>query len=212
MQAAYGLLDKYKISRSFFVKTDQTNCETTAEPDEAIDAPDTGYDIVVDDDTVSSELLNHHGYDNPQINQVQHIAHVQNLQQFSPYIQPQQHIPQIHHVHGVGVYYKQKENPAEKSALNITAEKQKDSIPSEKSVLDATTAKEKAEITENTKMADEKLTTEAKMLTEQSTTVTSEFKEKIQSTTLPIPLLLSTTMKEANATKDETKTILDKKI
>lgn len=28
LQAAYGVLDKYKISRTFFVKTDQTNCET----------------------------------------------------------------------------------------------------------------------------------------------------------------------------------------
>lgn len=43
------------------VKTDQTNCETTAEPNEAIDGPDSGYDIVVDDDTVSHELFNNQG-------------------------------------------------------------------------------------------------------------------------------------------------------
>lgn len=27
LQAAYGILDKYKISRTFFVKTDQADCE-----------------------------------------------------------------------------------------------------------------------------------------------------------------------------------------
>lgn len=27
LQQAYGVLDKYKISRTFFVKTDQTDCE-----------------------------------------------------------------------------------------------------------------------------------------------------------------------------------------
>lgn len=43
---------------SLMVKTDQTECETTAEPNEAIDGPDSGYDIVVDDDTVSHELFN----------------------------------------------------------------------------------------------------------------------------------------------------------
>lgn len=89
LQAAYGVLDKYKISwatftykfqfrstnffyinrlcndnffsRTFFVKTDQQNCETTADADEAVDAADSGYDVVVDDDTVAEELLNNHG-------------------------------------------------------------------------------------------------------------------------------------------------------
>lgn len=37
LQAAYGVLDKYKMNRSFFVKTEQTNCETLAPPVEAID-------------------------------------------------------------------------------------------------------------------------------------------------------------------------------
>lgn len=49
------------FSRTFFVKTDQQNCETTAEADEAVDAADSGYDVVVDDDTVAEELLNNHG-------------------------------------------------------------------------------------------------------------------------------------------------------
>lgn len=30
MQRAYGVLDKFQISRSFFIKTDQKNCEDTA--------------------------------------------------------------------------------------------------------------------------------------------------------------------------------------
>lgn len=33
LQTAYGILDKYKISRTFFVKTDQTNCETEGRND-----------------------------------------------------------------------------------------------------------------------------------------------------------------------------------
>ena len=37
LQAAYGVLDKYKMNRSFFVKTEQSNCETLAPPLEAVD-------------------------------------------------------------------------------------------------------------------------------------------------------------------------------
>lgn len=37
LQAAYGVLDKYKMNRSFFVKTEQTNCETLPPPLEAVD-------------------------------------------------------------------------------------------------------------------------------------------------------------------------------
>ena len=37
LQAAYGVFDKYKMNRSFFVKTDQTSCETLPPPLEAID-------------------------------------------------------------------------------------------------------------------------------------------------------------------------------
>lgn len=37
LQAAYGVLDKHKMNRSFFVKTEQTNCETLPPPLEAID-------------------------------------------------------------------------------------------------------------------------------------------------------------------------------
>lgn len=35
LQAAYGVLDNYKISRSFFIKTDQENCEKRPKPSEA---------------------------------------------------------------------------------------------------------------------------------------------------------------------------------
>ena len=42
LQTAYGILDKYKISRTFFVKTDQNDClfsePLTAEP--PVDTPE----------------------------------------------------------------------------------------------------------------------------------------------------------------------------
>lgn len=37
MQRAYGVLDKFKVSRTFFIKTDQTSCETLPTQEEAID-------------------------------------------------------------------------------------------------------------------------------------------------------------------------------
>lgn len=37
LQAAYGVLDKFKMNRSFFVKTDQEKCETLPPPPEAED-------------------------------------------------------------------------------------------------------------------------------------------------------------------------------
>ncbi|XP_059609367.1 apolipoprotein D-like [Phlebotomus argentipes] len=37
LQRAYGTLDKYKISRTFFVETDQKDCDTVAAPQEAYD-------------------------------------------------------------------------------------------------------------------------------------------------------------------------------
>lgn len=185
LQAAYGILDKYKISRVFFVKTDQINCETEPEAQEAEDVPDSGYDIVVDDETVSSELLNNQGDVNPQINQVQHIAHVQNLQQFSPYLPVQPHVPQIHHVHGIA-YYKQNDQPAEKSALNITdgnkikADEKKDE-------------KKAAPIPDKP----EEIKTTAQARTPET------IKERIQATTVPI--VLETISKDQNAAKVEKK-------
>lgn len=68
LQHAYGILDKYKISRTFFVKTDQTDCETEAPPEEAAEEPtNPGYDIVVDDDTVVGELYDNQSYQNLQL-------------------------------------------------------------------------------------------------------------------------------------------------
>ena len=40
LQRAYGVLDKYKISRSFFVQTDQKDCVATAPAVEAVDQPE----------------------------------------------------------------------------------------------------------------------------------------------------------------------------
>lgn len=61
LQAAYGVLDRYKISRTFFVNTDQTDCETKGAAEEADDeTPNSNYDIVVDDDTVADELFVNH--------------------------------------------------------------------------------------------------------------------------------------------------------
>lgn len=37
LQRAYGVLDKYSISRSFFIKTDQKNCEILPPAQEAYD-------------------------------------------------------------------------------------------------------------------------------------------------------------------------------
>jgi len=37
LQRAYGILDKYQISRTFFLKTDQNNCETVPPAQEAYD-------------------------------------------------------------------------------------------------------------------------------------------------------------------------------
>jgi len=58
LQRAYGVLDKYQISRTFFVKTDQNNCVTTAEAEEADENTNPGYDIVVDDEEVLNEYYN----------------------------------------------------------------------------------------------------------------------------------------------------------
>lgn len=58
LQHAYGVLDKFKISRTFFVKTDQTNCITEPEPEEVVEENDPGYDIEVNDEEVLNEYYN----------------------------------------------------------------------------------------------------------------------------------------------------------
>lgn len=37
LQRAYGILDKFLISRTFFIKTDQKDCETRTPAEEAVD-------------------------------------------------------------------------------------------------------------------------------------------------------------------------------
>lgn len=39
LQAAYGVLDKYKMNRAFFIQTEQNTCETLPPPVEAVDEP-----------------------------------------------------------------------------------------------------------------------------------------------------------------------------
>lgn len=46
MQAAYGVLDKYKISRAFFVKTNQADCNILPSP---VESPESKSAVVVDD-------------------------------------------------------------------------------------------------------------------------------------------------------------------
>ena len=50
LQAAYGVLDKFKMNRSFFVKTDQENCETLAPPEEAEDPLTAKENLPINDD------------------------------------------------------------------------------------------------------------------------------------------------------------------
>lgn len=152
----------------------------SGEPDEAIDGPDSGYDIVVDDETVEGELLNNqYGHDNPQIHQVQHIAHVQNLQQFSPaYPVGAVYRPNVHN-HG-GVYFKQNDQPAVKSAINITEADSKTTEikPDENKISDIKTEQTvKLASTEKIEQVEKVLTTE------QSTKL-----EKVAPTTLPAPI------------------------
>jgi hypothetical protein len=68
LQAAYGVLDKYKINRSFFVKTDQADCVVLPPPQEAVDttaatvakneaAPEKAVTVKVDD-VLNEEIKN----------------------------------------------------------------------------------------------------------------------------------------------------------
>jgi apolipoprotein D and lipocalin family protein len=59
LQAAYGVLDKYKMNRSFFVQTEQTNCETLPPPLEAIDPTNPTVEIKkMEPDIVASQETN----------------------------------------------------------------------------------------------------------------------------------------------------------
>lgn len=54
LQAAYGVLDKHKMNRSFFVKTEQTNCETLPPPLEAADQEVKSAEIDSDNEALDS--------------------------------------------------------------------------------------------------------------------------------------------------------------
>lgn len=45
LQRAYGVLDKYQISRTFFIKTDQNNCDAKPEAQEAYDPTETSVPV-----------------------------------------------------------------------------------------------------------------------------------------------------------------------
>lgn len=99
------------------------------EPDEAIDGADPGYDIVVDDDVVS----NQYGHDSPQIHQVQHIANVETLQQFSPAYPLQPIYRPVVYSHGQGPLFKQNDENAVKTAANDTnTENKTEKTPTDK--------------------------------------------------------------------------------
>ncbi|XP_055303082.1 uncharacterized protein LOC129568805 isoform X2 [Sitodiplosis mosellana] len=159
LQTAYGVLDKFKISRTFFVKTDQTNCEKEGEP------IDTGYDSVAEDEV---EVNNQYGHENPQIHQVQHIAHVENLQQFSP-AYPVQPIYRPHiHNHGQPVYFKQNDVPTEKSAGNT--------VETENKITETKTIETKTEQGEKITKTEQPAKIEKTELAEKSDTIESSTK------------------------------------
>lgn len=61
LQAAYGVLDKYKMNRAFFIQTEQNTCETLPPPVEAVDEPAKKYESepevqTVDDETKLDEI------------------------------------------------------------------------------------------------------------------------------------------------------------
>lgn len=57
LQSAYGVLDRYRISRTFFVKTDQKDCDTLPPPTEAEQTrTDNAEENIVKEDTVKTKL------------------------------------------------------------------------------------------------------------------------------------------------------------
>lgn len=59
LQKAYGVLDKYRISRTFFVQTDQKDCDTISPPQEAVDSaqPETN-EAESENNSVNDEVRN----------------------------------------------------------------------------------------------------------------------------------------------------------
>lgn len=154
------------------------------EPDEAIDGPDSGYDIIVDDDAINTQ----YGHDSPQIHQVQHIANVQTLQQFSPAypVSPVYRPVVYHHEPSSSSYFKENDAPVVRTAANITDELTKSSSakPAETTVKPA---KEIEEIEKSENSLSSEQTEKIGSLEEFLTTL--EAKLELASTTkLPAPM------------------------
>lgn len=58
LQRAYGVLDKYQISRTFFIKTDQKDCETREPAEEAYDVTTAKATTTVAENSSSSNEIN----------------------------------------------------------------------------------------------------------------------------------------------------------
>ncbi|XP_050082053.1 lopap-like [Anopheles aquasalis] len=53
LQRAYGVLDKYKISRTFFIRTAQEDCVTRPPPEPAIDPTESSIDVARNEDELN---------------------------------------------------------------------------------------------------------------------------------------------------------------
>lgn len=155
------------------------------EPDEAFDGPDSGYDIVVDDDAINTQ----YGHDSPQIHQVQHIANVETLQQFSPAypVSPIYRPVVYNHGPSSNPYFKENDAPVVRTAANITDEGTKSNTSAQPTETTAEPAKhiEETEKSENTLSSEqtEKIASLEEILT------TLEVKLELASTTkLPAPM------------------------
>lgn len=56
MQSAYGVLDKYRISRAFFVRTNQADCNILPDVIEPIESKSAAVDAVVAKDAIVNEV------------------------------------------------------------------------------------------------------------------------------------------------------------
>lgn len=65
LQRAYGVLDKYKISRAFFVKTNQEDCTIQPVPIEAVD-PTPATDVETNETKKNGAVKNSGLVENPE--------------------------------------------------------------------------------------------------------------------------------------------------
>lgn len=174
------------------------------EPDEAFDGPDSGYDIVVDDEDVGS---NQYGHDTPQIHQVQHIANVETLQQFSPAypLQPLQPIyrPVVYN-HGAQTYFKENDAGALRTASNTTETDNKQNKNSTNTLGNAKTDGKVKKLNSNNPLATSEKTAQVPKIekVEQiaSTEVAKSAATEASSTKLPTPMDKALAVNTATAT------------